>query len=266
MRKKRQPLHNTICQCCGKLFLVQMNKLLIGKGKYCSTTCQYKMAKTRITKICPICNKNFDVFQSNVKRGKGKYCSVKCQHKASENKVERTCKQCGKMFLTTPSKIKFSGAKYCSKQCLDDSKKTSVRRICKKCNKEFYAYPHFVNKGEGIFCSKKCSQMWHRGENNSLWKGGISYGKYCHKFNNELKEKIRNKWDRKCGYCGKPEKENKAKLGVHHINYDKEQGCNGNDFFLIPLCRSCHGKTNHNREKWETILTKIFMEVIKSGR
>ena len=41
------------------------------------------------------------------------------------------------------------------------------------------------------------------------------------------------------------------KLDVHHIDYNKGQGCSEHEWRLIPLCRSCHIKTNHDREKWE---------------
>ena len=34
---------------------------------------------------------------------------------------------------------------------------------------------------------------------------------------------------------------------VHHIDYDKFNNCVAN---LITLCRSCHAKTNFNRESW----------------
>jgi len=34
------------------------------------------------------------------------------------------------------------------------------------------------------------------GENHPNWKGGVSFDPYCHKFNNQLKERIRNRDNR----------------------------------------------------------------------
>lgn len=80
------------------------------------------------------------------------------------------------------------------------------------------------------------------GENNPMWKGGISYEPYCSKFNSHLKEKIRNRYGRICMNCGKNEIENERRLDVHHVDGNKMQGCDGHDWFLIPLCRSCNAR------------------------
>lgn len=53
--------------------------------------------------------------------------------------------------------------------------------------------------------------------------------------------------------CGKYQIELKEKVAIHHINYDKK---NLDPKNLISLCRSCHTKTNHNRENW----IKLFWE------
>lgn len=95
------------------------------------------------------------------------------------------------------------------------------------------------------------------GENHPNWKGGISFEPYCNKFNNQLKEQIRDKFDRKCFLCGKREKDSKSKLHVHHTDYNKGQGC-GYNWSLIPLCRSCHMKTNSNRYYWFNLLNNYW--------
>lgn len=90
------------------------------------------------------------------------------------------------------------------------------------------------------------------GSKSSGWKGGISFIPYCPKFNNELKERIRDRDDRTCQLCGV--KENGRKLTVHHIHYDKPN-CEPD---LLALCLKCHGVVNTNREKWEA----YFMAVL----
>lgn len=97
-----------------------------------------------------------------------------------------------------------------------------------------------------------------RGEENPMWKGGISFLPYCSKFNKTFKESIREKFNRTCFLCGTTEKELNKKLSVHHVAYQK--GCLCDDDLpnceFVPLCTKCHSKTNHNRPYWE----KYIME------
>ena len=99
----------------------------------------------------------------------------------------------------------------------------------------------------------------HKGKFHSNWKGGISFGPYCPKFNEEFRERVREFWQRKCGICGMAEEENFGRLSVHHVNYDKKACCDNIPPLFIPLCSSCHAKTNHNRELWENYLTSYIM-------
>lgn len=87
------------------------------------------------------------------------------------------------------------------------------------------------------------------GESHWNWKGGISFEPYCSKFNNMLKEKIRERDNRTCQLCGKTEQNEDKKLSVHHIHYDKEN-CNPD---LISLCKRCNTTVNYNRNYWEEI-------------
>lgn len=84
------------------------------------------------------------------------------------------------------------------------------------------------------------------GKNNGNWKGGISKELYGESWTENLKEVIRQRDHHVCRVCGK-RWEGGKKLSIHHIDYDKKH-CDLNN--LITLCRSCHTKTNFNREKW----------------
>jgi len=82
------------------------------------------------------------------------------------------------------------------------------------------------------------------------WKGGKSFEKYTTDWTDELKDIIRERDGYICYICGTHQDELNGfnqKLDVHHIDYDK-QNCNPEN--LISLCRSCHVKTNYNREYW----------------
>lgn len=88
------------------------------------------------------------------------------------------------------------------------------------------------------------------GENNHNWKGGKSFEPYPMDWTNDLREAIRKRDDYVCQMCGIHQDELKGwnkKLDIHHIDYDKD---NLDPKNLITLCKSCHMKTNSNREYW----------------
>lgn len=258
------------CLYCGKEFKTTLSQLNAGYGKYCSKKCSYNSLRNGKTKLCPICKNEFYVKKSAFKRRK--YCSRSCANKARslnqifiENRVEKTCLFCNKTFYTTPNEINRGRGKYCSHKCFSNDKKTREKRICLECGSEFEVPQWKINIGEGNFCSRACfnanplNTNRPRGSENHAWKGGISFEPYCPQFNEEFKERVRKFWNRKCGICGKSEQTNGKKLSVHHVNYEKMVFCDTTSPIFIPLCSSCHPKTNHNRTAWENILTEYIM-------
>jgi len=93
-----------------------------------------------------------------------------------------------------------------------------------------------------------------RGNKSSFWKGGISDYPYPIDWSKTLKRSIRERDRYVCKLCSKQQEE-KA-FDIHHIDYNKKN-CNPNN--LITLCRSCHSKTNINRNYW----IKLFTNLIK---
>jgi len=85
------------------------------------------------------------------------------------------------------------------------------------------------------------------GEKHPNWRGGISFEPYGKEFNKALKEQIRKRDDYQCQECGYFQKDLIYKLPVHHIDYDKK---NNDPINLISLCKSCHSKTNYDRDDW----------------
>ena len=94
----------------------------------------------------------------------------------------------------------------------------------------------------------------YRGEKASNWKGGISFAPYCPKFNKTFKESIRDKFGHKCYICSAPETADGYKHSVHHIDYNKNSICNGQEWAFVLLCRKHHAMSNNNRWYWFNLL------------
>ncbi len=92
------------------------------------------------------------------------------------------------------------------------------------------------------------------GDKNPSWSGGTSFLPYCHKFNNNLKEKIRERDNRTCQLCGT--KENGRRLTVHHVHYVKSD-CEPD---LITLCIRCNAKVNFDRDYYEELFVNKLIE------
>ena len=106
----------------------------------------------------------------------------------------------------------------------------------------FYGKTHDEEYGKW----KSESQL---GDKNHMWRGGVSYQEYPEDFNPILKRRIRKRDQQKCIICGGGGKT------VHHIDYDKNN-CDVSN--LITLCKKCHGRTNSNRDYWESFLTRVI--------
>lgn len=94
------------------------------------------------------------------------------------------------------------------------------------------------------------------GSNSPMWKGGISFEPYCPKFTKEFKERVRAFFNYTCIECGTPQ--NGTKHCVHHVNFNKETCCDDTIPLFVPLCKSCHNKTNFDREYWKNYFINII--------
>lgn len=130
------------------------------------------------------------------------------------------------------------------------------RCIC-TCGNEKEVQTDPLIKGTTVSCGCYQKEVCgvHSGKDSPNWHGGISFAPYCEKWTHTLREKIRDEFGRQCAYCGLPESENidkngkLHKLSVHHLDRDKEQGCNGKRWYLIPLCLHCHAKSHKIQEE-----------------
>lgn len=99
------------------------------------------------------------------------------------------------------------------------------------------------------------------GEEGNNWRGGISFEPYCPKFNNYLRLRIRAFFDNRCVLCGKTKEENVWHLSCHHVEYNKQACCDGKPVQFATLCKMCHGRTNHENDRWEAMLHRIIDEI-----
>jgi hypothetical protein len=97
-----------------------------------------------------------------------------------------------------------------------------------------------------------------KGKNGNNWQGGKSFKPYCEKFDEAYKQLIRNKFDNRCFWCNMTTEENGRKLDVHHVNYNKNCGCDETKCICVPLCMRCHGSSGSDRVGWqEKIMKKL---------
>jgi 5-methylcytosine-specific restriction endonuclease McrA len=101
--------------------------------------------------------------------------------------------------------------------------------------------------------TRKKMSLAAKGPLNHNWRNGARQEPYCFKFNFSLKESIRDEFDRKCVLCGGVS-EGGRRLDIHHIDYNKMQGCGHNRWNLVPLCNKCHGKMVNDRWYWFNLL------------
>jgi hypothetical protein len=260
--------NNCSCSFCGKEFYKIPAVIKGHKDHFCSKECHANFQRGDVLEKecflkCLNCGKEFRVSPSQIKNGR-KFCSRKC-FRDTQKKIEKTCEHCGELFYITPWKEKHGSRKFCSMKCYREAHRGD-ELVCKVCGKIFYSNLHKMHKNRGIYCSVICRLNDMFGEGNPNWCGGSSFGKYCKKFNGNLKIRVRAYFGYKCIVCGKTTEENGRQLDVHHIEYNKSACCDGKSVHFAALCRECHTRTTpkKNREYWETVLHRIIDEIYGS--
>ena len=102
----------------------------------------------------------------------------------------------------------------------------------------------------------KCS-CTKQGIPREEFNGFAKNSPYCEKFDNDCRESNRIKYNN-CDYISGIHKDicsPNRELSVHHVDYNKQQGCDDHEWKLIPLCLSNHIKTNTNRSFWNRLFT-----------
>jgi hypothetical protein len=228
------------------------------RGQKLSKSARRRISKSRSKPqaicLCLNCGEKFETHQSEVRRGGGKFCCKKCEGAykkgvpRSDTTKENISKSLRGRIFTEDWKQKISNSlkgnalRKGKHQPESAKERLRIARTGMKASKE----------------TKAKMSACRRGEDNPAWNGGISFGKYCPKFNREFKERVRAYFDYKCLGCGTPQ--NGERLTVHHIQYNKQTCCDDTIPLFAPLCRSCHGQSNFEREKREEYYAGIIQQ------
>lgn len=180
-------------------------------------------------------------------------------HGGSIRKVKTECAQCGEELLRLPCKIRRSENHFCGdKNCQDKWQEegfagennpnwqdAKIEVECAHCGKVERELPSQMKNQERHFCKTEHHDLWRsenkRGPNAPAWKGG--YPNYGEGWSTVVRERVRDRQDRRCAGCGANEDENGERLSVHHIQpprmFDDDRAAN-DESNLVALCRDCH--------------------------
>ena len=200
---------------------------------------------------------NMPILEEETYRGFGYHSSDWTPR--SHKKIVIACDECGKARTVEKRQHRslcFSCAMEKRSGENNHRWKPKVECRCEICGGKFKVNPSVILKGHGRFDSTNCANIWKsentRGENSVHWKGGSSFEPYCQKFNNEFREYIRDKFGRICFLCSKTEEENGQRLSIHHVNGNKNCGCDEDATCqFVPLCLCCHSKIRSKKVDWE---------------
>lgn len=259
-----------LCRCdCGNYTTVNLGNLTLGLTISCGCSHQIAGKETRLD----LTGKRFGHLVAiedagTTKRRKREWlCKCDCGnvHKVtSAALVSGNTTSCGCSKKTNVNlRVDLTGMRFGKLVAIEDAGSSGGHRYWKcRCDCSNFTKVQTNNLRNGK--TKSCG-CWlfecNSRERSHLWRGGKSFEPYCSAFNRRLKEDIRDAFGRRCYLCGTPE--NGKRLDVHHVDYNKSQGCHGYKWALIPLCHSCHMKTSVQRFHYYHMLRDywIYMHV-----
>lgn len=137
---------------------------------------------------------------------------------------------------------------------ITDYKEPTFQEVeCTQCKNTFVREKRRIYAVKNVFCSLVCYRTY-QAENRE--KPPV----YCEKFNGYFKFRVRSFFNNSCYVCNANQEELRETLHVHHVNYNKQTCCNDDIPLFVPLCNSCHAKTNSNREEWKEYFTRRLMQ------
>lgn len=253
---------------CGKDIYRAPSQIRPGQKFHCSYKCRSVSNTLAIELVCSWCGKKFLRVPSKIIAGTNPYCSHKCSGLGNrvlidDNWLIEQYVSLQRTTLDIAAEIGTDRSVICDrlerlKVPRRDISRAKTGRPVKPMSTEGRKHlADATRKSWKDHERRKQMSDARKGEGNPAWKGGISFEPYCIKFNEDLRESVRASFEYKCFVCGSPE--NGRKLSIHHVDYQKSQGCKGLKWSLIPLCVSCHSKTNHKRWHWFALLRDYWI-------
>lgn len=223
---------------------------------------------TKVRKVCPICGVVFFVKPSvaNLRKCDKMECRNKWLKQIPHTKEWRDnqSKSLKGRKITWADKLAEAhiGLK------ASESTKELMRVSHTGERNNFYGRKHKVESKQSI-SKTRIERGVAVGNKNPQYIDGRSKFPYCDKFDEKRKRAVRTFFG-VCICCGKTYPENIIKrrphnFDVHHIDHDKEQGCSGKPFNLVPLCRSCHSLEGNNKEEYRKYINRTLNEGFKWG-
>lgn len=216
----------------------------------------------KIEKNCKVCNKKFSVYK--YRNNTAKFCSKQCtdNFKIGEKNPKFGLHRYGQenpMYGKKQSEIakRKIGEKQKGRIRSDEEKKKLSLRFLGNNNPNYgkIISDKIRKKISLIRIENGLSKL----DKNPNWQGGKSFEEYGLEFNDDLKNKIRERDDHTCNIC--LVKDDFSNFPVHHIDYNKK---NNKDHNLITLCATCHLKTNFNRNNWMLWFNGLMFEKFKN--
>lgn len=268
-KSKKRTKDNRIlwdCRCdCGEIVSVRSDHLISGHTRSCGCYSCKSAAKRTVRDLVGQKIGRLTVIQDSGQRAHNGgvlwMCQCDCGTKInvrSDSLISEHTKSCGcynRERAAELGKKDLIGQRFGRLTAVRESKKRyngCTMWVCQcTCGRETVVLCSSLINGNTRSCgclqreraSEKC------GNKHPNWRGGKSFEPYPPTFNKQFKRKIRRHDNYTCVHCGE--------WGniVHHIDYNKKNTTPEN---CITLCRSCHSKTNFNRNYWQVRLTEIM--------
>jgi len=196
-------------------------------------------------KICEYCSKKYTVpqYRSNT----SKFCSNICRHKWFRPSEEEKIRISNKLKWVKLSQERRKAISEWHKGLIPGNKWKHYK--LPQFSEEHRKKIGLSSKGRK-YTEEINMKKWLKLEKHPLWKWWITNKPYSTDWTNTLRRSIRERDRYTCQLC--TEQQWDCAFDIHHIDYDK---LNCNPTNLITLCRSCHMKTNTNREYRKSIFT-----------
>ena len=207
-----------------------------------------------VKKQCEYCKKEFEIYP--YRKNSAKFCSIECKIRGYKHSKE-TRKILSKNHLG----LKYLNRKRPPKFTEEHRKHMKLSHLNKRRPKEIMKKTELTRrKRYKEWFDEKAKENMSKaqlGEKSHLWRGGLSFEPYDKNWTNKFKRAIRKRDNQICMLCGIHKEKLNRILDVHHINYNKKLSIPQN---CISLCRSCHSKTNQNRQLWIKFFQLLLAE------